>query len=83
MTATTLIPDSYNGPIKQLPCRVCKHAFCVTHPDYSRLQEVRYCRESSLPLYRRASAGPGIGIFDAIGEGFFNTNSTNTPWICR
>ncbi len=50
MNITPLIPDGYNGPIKQLTCRICKHVFYLTQDDYHRLPEVRFCHECSLVL---------------------------------
>src|SRR6266567_2302470 len=47
MNITPLIPDGYNGPIKQLTCRFCKHIFYVTMIDYTRLGEVTCCHECS------------------------------------
>ncbi len=37
MNIPPLIPDGYNGPIKQLTCRICKHVFYLTQGDYHRL----------------------------------------------
>jgi tetratricopeptide (TPR) repeat protein len=50
MNITPVIPDGYNGPIKQLTCRICKHLFYLTMADYERLREVSYCHECSLIL---------------------------------
>jgi tetratricopeptide (TPR) repeat protein len=50
MNITPVIPDGYNGPIKQLTCRICKHIFYLTMADYDRLTEVHYCHECSLIL---------------------------------
>src|SRR6266566_4868607 len=50
MNITPVIPDGYIGPIKQLTCRICKHIFYLTRPDYDRLAEVSYCYECSLIL---------------------------------
>src|SRR5439155_25474911 len=50
MNITPVIPDGYNGPIKQLTCRICKHIFYFTKADYGRLAEVSYCHECSLIL---------------------------------
>ena len=50
MNITPIIPDGYNGPIKQLTCRICKHLFYITQDDYRRLQKVHYCHECSLIL---------------------------------
>jgi len=50
MDITPVIPDGYNGPIKQLTCRICKHIFYLTKADYGRLAEVSYCHECSLIL---------------------------------
>jgi hypothetical protein len=50
MNITPVIPDGYNGPIKQLTCRICKHIFYLTMADHSRLAEVSYCHECSLIL---------------------------------
>lgn len=50
MDITPLIPDGYNGPIKQLTCRICKHIFYISQADYSYLAEVSYCHECSLIL---------------------------------
>ncbi len=62
MHITPVIPDGYNGPIKQLTCRICKHLFYLTWADYERLQEVSYCHECSLILLEeleRNQAAPG------------------------
>jgi tetratricopeptide (TPR) repeat protein len=48
MKVTPVIPDGYNGPIKQLTCRICKHMFYITQDDYRRFPEVRFCHECSL-----------------------------------
>jgi tetratricopeptide (TPR) repeat protein len=48
MNVTPVIPDGYNGPIKQLTCRICKHIFYITQDDYHRLPEIRLCHECSL-----------------------------------
>src|ERR1700687_1946555 len=50
MNITPVIPDGYNGPIKQLTCRICKHIFYLTMADYRRLGNVSYCHECSLIL---------------------------------
>ena len=50
MNITPIIPDGYNGPTKQLTCRICKHIFYITQDDYRRLQQVYYCHECSLIL---------------------------------
>jgi tetratricopeptide (TPR) repeat protein len=50
MNITPVIPDGYNGPIKQLSCLICKHLFYLTLADYDRLVEVHYCHECSLIL---------------------------------
>jgi hypothetical protein len=50
MDITPVIPDGYNGPIKQLTCRICKHIFYLTMADYGRLVAVSYCHECSLIL---------------------------------
>jgi hypothetical protein len=50
MNITPVIPDGYNGPVKQLTCRICKHLFYLTMADYERLREVSYCHECSLIL---------------------------------
>lgn len=50
MQMTLIIPDGYNGPIKQLACRICKHIFYLTLADYQRLDGVSYCHECSLIL---------------------------------
>src|ERR1700676_2599196 len=50
MNITPVIPDGYNGPVKQLTCRVCKHLFYLAMADYERLREVSYCHECSLIL---------------------------------
>ena len=50
MNITPVIPDGYNGPIKQLTCRICKHLFYLTMADYGRLTQVSYCHECSLIL---------------------------------
>ena len=50
MNITPVIPDGYDGPIKQLTCRICKHLFYLTMTDYQRLENVSYCHECSLIL---------------------------------
>ena len=50
MNITPVIPDGYNGPVKRLTCRICKHLFYLTMAEYDRLQEVHYCHECSLIL---------------------------------
>src|SRR5258708_18818186 len=50
MNITPLIPDGYNGPVKQLTCRICKHVFYLPQDDYHRVPGVRFCRECSLIL---------------------------------
>ncbi len=50
MDITPVIPNGYNGPIKQLTCRICKHIFYLTQADYARLEEVSCCHECSLIL---------------------------------
>jgi tetratricopeptide (TPR) repeat protein len=50
MNITPVIPDGYNGPVKQLTCRICKHIFYLAMADYERLREVSYCHECSLIL---------------------------------
>ncbi len=50
MNITPVIPDGYNGTVKQLTCQICKHIFYLTMADYDRLQEVHYCHECSLIL---------------------------------
>src|SRR5260370_2765624 len=62
MNITPVSPDGYNGPIKQLTCRICKHLFYLTMADYERLREVSYCHECSLILLeelQRNQAAPG------------------------
>src|SRR2546426_10520093 len=55
-----LIPDGYNGPIKQLTCRFCKHVFYITQDDYHRLPEVRFCHECSLMLLEELQKNQGV-----------------------
>ena len=50
MNITPVIPDGYDGPTKQLTCRICKHIFYLTLADYTQLPEVSYCHECSLIL---------------------------------
>lgn len=50
MNITPLIPDGYNGPIKQLTCRICKHVFYITQQDYQRSPQISFCHECSLIL---------------------------------
>lgn len=50
MNVTPLIPDGYNGPTKQLTCRICKHVFYLTQDDYHRLSGVSFCHECNLIL---------------------------------
>jgi len=62
MNITPVIPDGYNGPVKQLTCRICKHLFYLAMADYERLREVSYCHECSLILLEeleRNQAAPG------------------------
>jgi len=42
---TPVIPDGYNGQVKRLTCRICKHLFYLAMADYERLGEVSYCHE--------------------------------------
>ncbi len=62
MDTTPIIPDGYNGSIKQLTCRICKHIFYVTQADYHRLQEVLYCYECSLILVEELQRAQGANI---------------------
>jgi tetratricopeptide (TPR) repeat protein len=48
MHITPVIPDGYNGPVKQLTCRICKHIFYLTQADYDQFAQVSYCHECSL-----------------------------------
>ena len=50
MNITPVIPDGYNGQVKRLTCRICKHLFYLAIADYERLREVSYCHECSLIL---------------------------------
>ncbi len=59
MDITPIIPDGYNGPIKQLTCRICKRLFYITQDDYRRLSEVRYCHECSLILLEELQNNQG------------------------
>src|SRR5258708_30972751 len=59
MNITPVIPDGYDGPIKQLTCRVCKRFFYVTMVDYSRLQAILYCHECSLILREELTRSQG------------------------
>src|SRR2546421_9194476 len=60
MNVTPLIPDGYNGPIKQLTCRICQHLFYITQDDYHRLPEVRFCHECSLILLEELQNNQGV-----------------------
>src|SRR5690349_15928423 len=60
MNITPIIPDGYNGPIKQLTCRICKHLFFITQDDYRRLTEVRFCHECSLILLEELRSRQGV-----------------------
>lgn len=60
MNITPVIPDGYNGPIKQLTCRICKHLFYLTMADYSRLAGVSYCHECSLILAEELEKAHGM-----------------------
>src|SRR5579859_5914209 len=51
MNITPLIPDGYNGPIKQLTCSLCRHVFYITHADYEKMGPVLYCHECSRSLF--------------------------------
>src|SRR5947199_10852476 len=59
MNITPVIPDGYNGPIKQCTCRICKHIFYLTMADYSSLVEVSYCHECSLILMEELAKSQG------------------------
>ena len=59
MDITPIIPDGYNGPIKQLTCRICKRLFYITQEDYRRLSEVRYCHECSRILLEELQNNQG------------------------
>ena len=59
MNITPIIPDGYNGPIKQLTCHICKHLFYITQDDSRRLSEVRYCHECSLILLEELQNNQG------------------------
>lgn len=59
MDITPVIPDGYNGPIKQLTCRICKHIFYLSMADYGRLAEVSYCHECSLILMEELGKNQG------------------------
>jgi tetratricopeptide (TPR) repeat protein len=50
MHITPVIPDGYDGQVKRLTCRICKHLFYLAMADYERLGEVSYCHECSLIL---------------------------------
>src|SRR6266566_9076819 len=65
MNITPIIPDGYNGPIKQLTCHICKHLFYVTQDDYRRLSEVRYCHECSLILLDELQHNQGVAALRA------------------
>src|SRR5689334_9602633 len=60
MNVTPLIPDGFNGPIKQLICRICKHVFYLTQDDYRRLPGVRFCHECSLILLEELQGLPEV-----------------------
>src|SRR5437762_6825367 len=60
MNITPIIPDGYNGPIKQLTCRICKHLFYITQDDFRRLTEVRFCHECSLILLEELRSFQGV-----------------------
>src|SRR5712692_2121299 len=59
MNITPIIPDGYNGPVKQLTCHICKHLFYITQDDYRRSPEVRYCHECSLILLEELQHNQG------------------------
>jgi len=59
MNITPVIPDGYDGPIKQLTCRVCKRFFYVTMVDYNRLEVILYCHECSLILWEEFTTSQG------------------------
>jgi hypothetical protein len=65
MNITPIIPDGYNGPIKQLTCRICKHLFYITQDDYRHLQEVRFCHECSLILLEELPNNQGADALSA------------------
>ena len=79
MNITPVIPDGYNGPVKRLSCRVCKHLFYLAMADYERLREVSYCHECSLILLeelQRNQAAPGSTARPAWEE---SSKSAITP----
>lgn len=65
MNITPIISDGYNGPIKRLTCRICKHLFYITQDDYHRLQEVRFCHECSLILLEELQNNQGASALRA------------------
>ena len=65
MNITPIIPDGYNGSIKQLTCRICKHIFYITQDDYRRLPEVRFCHECSLILLEELPKNQGANALPA------------------
>src|ERR1700730_17928811 len=65
MNITPIIPDGYNGAIKQLTCHICKHLFYITQDDYRRSPEVRYCHECSLILLEELQHNQGATALHA------------------
>src|SRR6266571_4042681 len=65
MNITPIIPNGYNGPIKQLTCHICKHLFYITQDDHRRLSEVRYCHECSLILLEELQNNHGAAAVDS------------------
>jgi excisionase family DNA binding protein len=63
MNITPTLLDGYNGPIKQLTCRVCKHVFYITWADYKRLEEVFYCHECSVIEVESRSTSLSLGDY--------------------
>jgi hypothetical protein len=59
MDIPPVIPDGYNGSIKQLTCQICKHIFYLTMADYGRLADVSYCHECSLILAEELEKSQG------------------------
>lgn len=56
MNITPIIPDGYDGPLKQLTCRACHQVFYLTWGDYKRLGDGLSCHECSVIESETASS---------------------------
>jgi tetratricopeptide (TPR) repeat protein len=68
MNITPVIPEGYNGPVKQLTCRICKHLFYLAMADYEQIREVSYCHACSLILLEELQRNQGAPGRTAPGQ---------------